>query len=51
MSRFLSAIRRAADIDLLADILAFVSMILFVVVVLGFAAETSDAVIALRLAQ
>lgn len=51
MSRFLSAIRRAADMELLADTLAFVVMMLFVAVVLGFAVEASDAVTAWRLAQ
>ncbi len=51
MSRFLSAIRRAADMELLADTLAFISMMLFIAVILGFAAEACDAVSTWRLAQ
>lgn len=51
MSRLVSVIRRAAGMDLLADTLAFLVVMLFLGVVLGFLAELSDGVTAWRLAQ
>jgi len=51
MSRLLSAMRRLSHNDLLADVTAFVVMILFLTALFGFLPDVTDAVAAWRLGR
>ncbi|MBN9243422.1 MAG: hypothetical protein J0I98_11565 [Mesorhizobium sp.] len=51
MSRFLSAIRRVSDNDLVLDVVSFVVMVVFLTVAFGYLTELSNAVSAWRLRQ
>lgn len=51
MSRFLSALRRLPDTDIVADVVAFLVMVFFLAVALGYLADATDAVAAWRLGR
>lgn len=51
MTRFLSAIRRLSDIDIVADTVAFIVMALFLAAAFGYLAGATDFVAAWRLGR